>query len=213
MLFDNFLKNAAAWIAALQTVFRDLAADIAMVAKALASYFKLAADDAAALLLQLGFQYLEIIDALVQYFKMTFDAAKQLVESLYKQCAMQTAEEQAYGAAPAKAGYTIREIAFALTESPAGQHLLEIYYSHQDEIEALLSPHPYLHDQLRSFGQSHQRARDMRLLADTALQTLTVIAPDASPELSAHADELIPALVRYRDMTASAVLHDLASQP
>jgi hypothetical protein len=143
---------------------------------------------------------------------MAFDAAAALVESLYKECTMQTAEEQAYQGRAAEPGYTVRDFAFALTDSQAGQHLLEIYYGHQDEIEALLAPHPYLHDRLYSFAQSGQRARDMRLLADTTAKALVTIAPDASPELSAFADELIPALVRYRDMSPGAVLLDLASQ-
>jgi len=207
-VFNEALSSAEKWIELLLGPFAVLAADIGLVAEALATFFGVIAADAAALLIRLGYAFMEIVDALVQFFKMLFDDALHLVESLMGDCGMETAEDQAYGAGP---GYTMRDIAFELTRSSAGQHLLELYYSHQAELTELLAPHPYLHDMLRSFATSPQRARDTRLMADVAVKALFLIAPDASPRLRADADEMIAALMRYRDMTVPAVLAELAA--
>jgi hypothetical protein len=214
-VFNEILSDAAKWVEALLGPFSALASDIGAVADALANFFVVSVEDAAALLMRLGAGFMEIVDALVQYFSIALQAAIDLVESLYDDCSMQNAEEQAYGAAgpgSAQIPYTVRDLAFALTASEGGQHLLEIFYCHQAEIQTLLAPHPYLYDRLRSFAGSPQRARDMRLMADTALKALVTIAPQASPSLAAAIDELIPALMRYRDMTAGAVLADLAAR-
>jgi hypothetical protein len=211
-IFSEALGNATIWIELLLGPFAALALNIDAVANALATFFKTTAQDAAALLSRLGYEFMAIVNALVQFFQMAFDDALHLVESLISDCAMQNAEEAAYQAPSAAAPYTLTDVAFALTASPAGQHLLEIYYCHQAEITRLLAGHPYLHDQLRSLVTSPQRARDTRFIADTALSALFAIMPDASPELSAHADELIEALTRYRDMTVPAVLAELGAQ-
>jgi hypothetical protein len=209
-VFNEALADASVWIELLLGPFAALAEDINAVAAALATFFRVAAQDAAALFVRLGYEFMAIVDALVEFFMMAFDDAMHLVESLVPDCAMQNAEVAAYQAPPS---YTMRDVAFALTGSPAGQHLLEIWYSHQDEIGRLLAAHPYLHDQLRSFVASPQRARDARLMADTALSALFLIMPDASPGLSQYADELIEALMRYRDMSVPAVLAELGARP
>jgi hypothetical protein len=208
-LFAELLNDVTKWIAALENIFKDLAADIAKVADALANFFMTTAMDAAAFLKQLGFAFMEIVYAIVEFFKLAFEEAYQIVEEIWGDCAMANAQQQAYNPTALEQRYTLPEVAFQLTASPGGQRLLLLYYRNADEITALLAPHPYLKEQLLALGRSYQRATDIRLICDTAIRALVTVAPQASPALSADIDELIPLLMRYRDMTPAGLLADL----
>jgi hypothetical protein len=210
-LFAGLLADVSKWVKALENELKALGRDIAKVADALANYFKTAAEDAAAFLKRLGFEFLQIVNALVKFFKLVYDEAYKIVESLWRDCAMENAQRQAYDPAAPERRYTVPDMAYALTESPAGQHLLFTYFRHQDELDVLLAPHPYLADRLASLGRSHQLSGDMRLLCDTAVRALVAVAPEASPGLSEDIDELIPLLMHYRDMRAADVLAELES--
>ncbi len=208
-LFAEVLADVARWVEALKHEFQALAEDIDKVADALANYFKTAAEDAAAFLKRLGYGFAEIVAALVQFFKLAYDRAYALVESLWKDCAMENAQQQAYDPTTPEERHSLQDLSFALTESADGQRLLEAYYVHQEEIERLLAPHPYLHDRLSLMLGSRQGAIDLRPVADTAIRALVAIGPSATPTLRREIDTLIPLLVRYRDMSVSAVLHEL----
>jgi hypothetical protein len=211
-LFEELLSDVTKWIAALGTIFKELASDIAKIADALANFFETAAADAAAFLKQLGFAFLDIVYALVDFFKLAFEEAYKIVEEIFDAvCGVQTAQEQAYNRAAIEQRCTLPDVAFELTASPGGQRLLLLYYRNADEISQLLAPHPYLKEQLLALGTSHQKVRDVRLMCDTAVRALVTVAPQASPALSADIDELIPLLMRYRDMTPSGLLADLAA--
>lgn len=122
---------------------------------------------------------------------------------------MENAQQQAYDPTTPEERHSLQDLSFALTESADGQRLLEAYYVHQEEIERLLAPHPYLHDRLGLMLGSRQGAVDLRPVADTAIRALVAIGPSATPTLRREIDTLIPLLVRYRDMSVSAVLHEL----
>jgi hypothetical protein len=210
-LFEELLSDVTKWIAALGTIFKDLASDIAKVADALANFFMTTALDAAAFLRDLGFAFMAIVDAIVDFFKLAYEEALQIVEEIWGDCALQNAQEHAYNPAALDQRYTLPDVAFQLTAVPGGQRLLLLFYRNADELAVLLGPHPYLREQLLALGRSYQRAADMRLMCDTAVRALLTLAPQASPALSADIDELVPLLMRYRDMTPAGLLADLAA--
>jgi hypothetical protein len=210
-LFADLLDDVTKWIEALFTIFKDLALDIAKVADALANFFLTTVYDAAAFLKQLGYAFMAIVDAIVEFFKVALDVAYQIVEAIWGDCSMASAQQLAYDATALEQRYTLPDLAFQLTRSPAGQRLLLLYYRNADELTRLLAPHPYLHEQLRLLVKSYQQATDIRLMCDTAVRALLAVAPDAGPQLSADIDELIPLLMRYREMTPAGLLADLAA--
>lgn len=210
-LFADLLADVAKWVKALEDELKALGEDIAKVADALANFFKTTVEDAAAFLKRLGFAFLAIVNALVDFFKVAFDTAYAIVESLWDDCAMENAQQQAYDPTAPERRYTVPDMAYALTASPGGQQLLATYFRHSGELDVLLAPHPYLADRLASLARSHQRSSDMRLMCDTAVRALVAVAPAASPELSEDIDELIPLLMRYRTMSTAGVLADLES--
>ena len=129
-LFASFLTDAEAWLEAVVQFFSGLLDDIDNIAGVLAHYFAVGIDDVAAYLMQLGYGFMAIVDALVDAFRIAFDQAVAIVEELWGECSMGLANTMAYSPPPA---VSLRDLQFALTGTARGQRMLLVYHGHGPE--------------------------------------------------------------------------------
>lgn len=207
-LFSAILGDVEKWVDAVERVFTELGDDVDKVADALANYFGTTADDAAAYLKRLGFEVEEMVGALVRYFGMAADDAWRLVESLWDDCPMDTAFEDAGG--PPVARLRPRDLGHALTAGPLGQQVLLVCHGHGPEVWRLLEAHPRLRMRVGNLLRRERGFHDPQLLIETGAAALAEIAHRASPPLRAEIDSLVPQLMHLRRSSWRELLRAIA---
>lgn len=196
-VFADILSDVKKWVNAVKTVFTDLAKDISKVASALADYFKTAAADAAAFLKDLAFGFMEIVDALVKYFALAYDAAVKIVEALWHDCGMDNAFNQAE--TNTQAFISGKDLEFEFSKTEKGQQILMITRTHSDEISKLLNPYASLQQQLEWYYSAPDGGARLERYLGAHIAALKTIEDLASPELRNQIESVIPILAEGMD--------------